>query len=155
MIRRMTLRPIHRFRLALALLLVAFAAPGCAAEEPQVQLKGETFTVDLALTREEQARGLMFVEEMPDDRGMLFIFPGESMRGFWMKNTRIPLDILYFDSDLALVNVIENARPCASSGRCPTHRSTGPAKYVLELNAGQAEALGLERGDVMTLLFEP
>ncbi len=85
----------------LALLFAAFlATPACAAQEPQVQLRGETFTVDLALTREEQARGLMFVEEMPRDRGMLFIFPREAMRGFWMRNTRIPLDIFYFDGDL-------------------------------------------------------
>ena len=136
------------------LLAVVFVMPACAAQEPRVQLRGETFTVDLALTREEQARGLMFVEEMPQDRGMLFVFPREGMRGFWMRNTRIPLDILYFDGDLALVSMVENARPCAPSGRCPTLPSEGPAQYVLELNAGVARTLGVERGDKLTLLFE-
>lgn len=140
----------------LTLLLAAlFATSACAAREPRVQLRGETFTVDLARTREEQAKGLMFVEEMAPDRGMLFIFPREAMRGFWMKNTRIPLDILYFDSDLALVSMVENARPCAPSGRCPTLPSEGPAQYVLELNAGTAGKLGVRRGDVLTLLFDP
>jgi uncharacterized membrane protein (UPF0127 family) len=155
MIRGMWTRLFMRSGSLMLLLAVVFAIPACAAQEPQVQLKGETFTVDLALTREEQARGLMFVEEMPQDRGMLFIFPREGMRGFWMKNTRIPLDILYFDSDLALVSVVENARPCASSGRCPTLPSEGPAQYVLELNAGMARTLGVQRGDELKLLFEP
>ncbi len=155
MIRGMWNRLPTRSGLAMLLFLAVFVAPGCAAQEPQVELKGETFTVDLALTREEQMRGLMFVEEMPEDRGMLFIFPREGMRAFWMKNTRIPLDILYFDDELALVSVVENARPCAPSGPCPSHPSAGPAQYVLELNAGMARTLGVERGDVMTLLFEP
>ncbi len=155
MIRGMLKPLLTRSRLFLLLITAVFLAPGCAAQEPQVELKGETFTVDLALTREEQARGLMFVEEMPTDRGMLFIFPREGMRAFWMKNTRIPLDILYFDSELALVSVVENARPCAPSGRCPSHPSAGPAQYVLELNAGMAQQLGVQRGDVLTLLFEP
>ena len=126
----------------------------CSAGQPSVALKGETFTVDLALTREDQARGLMFVEEMPADHGMLFIFPNESRRSFWMKNTRIPLDIMYFDGDLALVSVSENARPCVADP-CPAYPSAGPAQYVLELNAGMAKQLGLERGDPLELLFEP
>ena len=155
MIRGMLKPLLTRSGLFLLLVTAILLAPGCAAQEPRVELKGETFTVDLALTREEQARGLMFVEEMPTDRGMLFIFPREGMRAFWMKNTRIPLDILYFDSELALVSVVENARPCAPSGRCPSHPSAGPAQYVLELNAGMAQQLGVQRGDVLTLLFEP
>jgi uncharacterized membrane protein (UPF0127 family) len=155
MIRGMLTQRSSRTGVWTLLFLALFMAPGCAAQEPQVRLKGETFTVDLALTREEQMRGLMFVEDMPEDRGMLFIFPREGMRAFWMKNTRIPLDILYFDSELALVSVVENARPCASSGPCPSHPSAGPAQYVLELNAGMARTLGVQRGDVMTLLFEP
>lgn len=154
MIRRMWRRFLSRMQVSLALFAIVFAAPGCAAEEPRVRLNNETFTVALALTREEQARGLMFVEEMPEDRGMLFVFSREGLRSFWMKNTRIPLDILYFDSDLKLVSVVENARPCASS-RCPSYPSQGPAQYVLELNAGMARSLGVEPGDELTLMFEP
>ena len=72
------------------------------------------------------------------------------MRGFWMKNTRIPLDILYFDAELKLVSVSENARPCRTQ-RCPGYLSAGPAKYVLELNAGKAAELGVQAGDVLEL----
>jgi uncharacterized membrane protein (UPF0127 family) len=87
---------------------------------------------------------------MAEDHGMLFLFPAESMRSFWMKNTRIPLDILYFDGDLKLVSMSENTPPCRTRN-CPAYRSTGPAKYVLELNAGKAAELGLKAGDVMEL----
>ena len=122
----------------------------CMAEGPYVELKGKRFTVEVAESQEKQALGLMFRESMPDDHGMVFIFPAEGMRSFWMKNTKIPLDIFYFDEDLKLVNVSENTPPCRSS-RCPGYPSTGPAKYVLELNAGKAAELGAKPGDELKL----
>ena len=112
-----------------------------------------SIAVDLAVTREEQARGLMFVEQMDDDRGMLFIFTYDAPRSFWMKNTKIPLDIMYFDKDFKLVSMATNARPCLADP-CRTYPSVVPARYVLELNSGKAEELGLEHGDVLTLHFE-
>ena len=136
------------------LLPVLVLLAGCAAAEPAVKLGGQVFKVELALTRGEQARGLMFREELPPDRGMLFIFQREDWRSFWMKNTRIPLDIFYFDDDLALVSVAENARPCVADP-CPSYPSDAPARYVLELNAGTARSLGVEKGDRLVLLFDP
>ncbi len=127
-----------------------FACTACSAEGPQVRLKGERFTVELAETSEKQALGLMFREELPDDHGMLFIFPSEGRRAFWMKNTRIPLDIFYFDAELKLVSVSENTPPCRVRS-CPAYPSEGPAKYVLELNAGKAAELGVKQGDVLEL----
>ena len=123
------------------------------AEGPYVELKGKRFTVEVAESQEKQALGLMFRESMPDDHGMVFIFPAEGMRSFWMKNTKIPLDIFYFDEDLKLVNVSENTPPCRSS-RCPGYPSTGPAKYVLELNAGKAAELGAKPGDELKLYLD-
>jgi uncharacterized membrane protein (UPF0127 family) len=134
----------------LILTMVAMLCSSCGAQEPHVVLKGERFSVELATTQQEQALGLMFRDNMPADHGMLFIFPVESMRGFWMKNTRIPLDIFYFDEELKLVSVSENARPCRTQ-RCPGYPSAGPAKYVLELNAGKAAELGVQVGDVLAL----
>ncbi len=139
--------------LALFIFAAVLLSTGCAAE-PRVSLKGEEFGVSLARTREAQMRGLMFVEHLEDDRGMLFIFPREAPRSFWMKNTRIALDILYFDSDLVLVGMAQNARPCVADP-CPTYPSGNPAQYVLELNAGTARALDVQDGDRLTLLFEP
>ncbi|HKX56841.1 MAG TPA: DUF192 domain-containing protein, partial [Xanthomonadales bacterium] len=85
--------------------------------------------------------------------GMLFIFPTENWRSFWMKNTRIALDIFYFDDELKLVSVAENASPCRTE-RCPGYPSKGQARYVLELNAGKAQQLGVKPGDVLELDLE-
>ena len=135
------------------LAIAALICTSCMAQEPHVVLKGERFNVELATSQEEQALGLMFREELAEDTGMLFIFPAEGMRSFWMRNTRIPLDIFYFDADLKLVSVSENARPCKTRS-CPSYPSKGPARYVLELNAGKAAELGVEPGDVLELRLD-
>lgn len=137
---------MYRFLLPLTLVICT----ACMAEGPYVTLKNEHFAVELAETSEKHALGLMFREHLPDDHGMLFLFPVEAMRSFWMKNTRIPLDIFYFDEELKLVSVSENTRPCRTQS-CPSYPSTGPAKYVLELNAGKAAELGVQAGDVLEL----
>lgn len=130
------------------LMLVACAA--CASGEPRVELGGKTFRVEVADTSEKQALGLMFRDSMAADEGMIFIFPGEAPRSFWMKNTRIPLDIMYFDKDFKLVSISADTPPCKVS-RCPSYPSKAPAKYVLELNAGTAAKLGIGIGDRLTL----
>lgn len=84
------------------------------------------------------------------DQGMLFVFPREQPLAFWMKNTLIPLDILYFDAQLRLVSVARNVPPCKSAV-CPSYPSAGPGQYTLELNAGVAETLGVRRGDALIL----
>ena len=135
------------------ILLVLMSCTACAAGEPQVELKGQRFIVELATTPEEQQLGLMFREHMAEDRGMLFIFPSAITRSFWMKNTRIPLDIFYFDETLKLVSVAQDAKPCRVE-RCPGYPSAGPARYVLELNAGKAEELGVKPGDELRLFID-
>jgi uncharacterized membrane protein (UPF0127 family) len=133
--------------LALAALLGCVA---CSASQPWVELKGQKFTVDIADTPDEHALGLMFRDEMAADHGMLFIFAREAPRSFWMKNTRIALDIMYFDANLALVSMAENTPPCRTR-QCPSYPSTGPAQYVLELNGGTAAELGVSVGDELVL----
>jgi uncharacterized membrane protein (UPF0127 family) len=129
------------------------ACTACASGETSVELGGRTFSVEIADTQEEHALGLMFRDSMPADEGMIFIFPDEAMRRFWMKNTRIPLDIMYFDKDLKMVSVSANTPPCRVS-RCPSYPSAAPAKYVLELNAGVAAELGVGPGDRLTLKLD-
>lgn len=129
---------------------ILISCTACAAQIPYVELRGQRFTVELAQTQDEQALGLMFRESLPEDHGMLFIFPREAPRFFWMKNTRIPLDILYFDEQLQLVSMSENTPPCRSDP-CPNYPSVLPAKYVLELIGGRASQLGVEVGDELTL----
>ena len=144
------MRGMSRWPAIFAATMMLFACAACALGGPFVELKGHRFMVEIADDREEQALGLMFRRSLPDDHGMLFIFPREAARSFWMKNTRVPLDIMYFGSDLRLVSVAASAQPCRVE-RCPGYPSAGPARYVLELNAGIASELGLVPGDVMVL----
>ena len=143
-------KPTLASMLAPALILAAILCSSCMAQEPYVVLKGERFTVELAQTPEEQSLGLMFRDSLPADHGMLFLFPGEARRSFWMKNTRIPLDIFYFDAERKLVSVAENAQPCRTQ-RCPPYPSAAPARYVLELRAGTAAELGVRPGDELKI----
>ena len=132
-----------RFLLCVLMLTTCTA---CASGGPSVEIGGKHFKVDIADSSEEQALGLMFRNSMAADQGMLFIFPNEAPRSFWMKNTRIPLDIMYFDKDLKMVSISADTPPCRVS-RCPSYPSKAPAMYVLELNAGIASELGVGVGD--------
>jgi hypothetical protein len=80
----------------------------------------------------------------------LFLFDHPAMQTFWMKNTHIPLDILYFDQNYKLVSMSERTPPCQSDP-CPVYPSSGPAQYVLELNSGTADKLGVKEGDVLAV----
>ena len=132
-------------RLSLLPLLLALSA--CAsARTPWVEVGGERFQVEVADDDAERARGLMFRDAMADDHGMLFIHDRQEPQAYWMKNTRIPLDILYFDRDRRLVSQQRDVPPCSAGDRCPPYPSRAPARYVLELNAGEAARLQLEDG---------
>ena len=134
-------------RLLLCVMMLTTCA-ACASDGPGVELGGRHFAVEIADTQQKQALGLMFRDNMPANQGMLFIFQTEAPRSFWMKNTRIPLDILYFDKDFKLVGIAADTPPCRVR-RCPSYPSNAPAKYVLELNAGKASELGVVLGDSM------
>lgn len=144
---------LPRYARAVLLVLSLLALIGCK-HQPYVELGGERFTVELARTDAELARGLMFRDELAKGHGMLFLWDHEAPRAFWMKNTRIPLDILYFDAERKLVSVAANTPPCSLGDRCPSYPSEGPAQYVLELNAGEARRLKLERGAEIRFFLE-
>jgi len=103
------------------------------------------FFAELAQTPVERAKGLMFREELPKDMGMLFVFKGEGIHSFWMKNTYIPLDIIWLNAEKEVVFINKNTPPCGEE--CPSVIPDKSAKYVLELNAGIADKIGLEVGD--------
>lgn len=129
------------------LFALAFACSGCAsASGPWVSLGGQRYSVEVATTEAERARGLMFRDELPAGHGMLFIHEEEGPLAYWMKNTRIPLDILFFDRARHLVSQQRNVPPCDLGDACPPYPSDAPAIYVLELNAGEAERLQLKNG---------
>jgi len=142
----------HRRLLITATLLAALASAACSTTgaSPWVEVGGQRFTVEVADDFEERARGLMYRESMPEDHGMLFVHENEAPLAYWMKNTRIPLDILYFDAERRFVSAQRRVPTCSAGDRCPNYPSAGPAKYVLELNAGRSDALELEPGDRIT-----
>lgn len=134
----------------IVLLLLILA--GCQHQQHRVILMDKTFIVELADDDQSRAMGLMYRKEMADGEGMLFIFPDSQTRAFWMKNTLIPLDILYFDHNRRLVSISENTPPCKNtSTRCPNYPSAKPAKYVLEINAGLSQNYGFEAGDELII----
>ena len=145
-------------RLLCASLLLAVA--GCSDSSPSpnapfqpqslptitMPIGGKTFTLQVADDVNERAKGLMYVTSMPADRGMLFVFPYEEPRGFWMKNTKIHLDIIYVSADRRVVSVHTMTKGVETS----TY-SDGPAQYAIELNAGVARQLNLSVGQVLDI----
>jgi len=103
--------------------------------------------VEIASTRDARTRGLMWRTELPEGTGMLFIFDDDSPLSFWMKNTLIPLDMIFVRSDLTIVGIVERAEPRTLSPRTPHADSM----YVLEVPGGWSEKIGLKAGLKLTI----
>ena len=127
-------------------IIAGLACGGCAAGGPWVELGNHRYTVEVAANDAERARGLMFRDALPAGHGMLFIHERQEPQAYWMKNTRIPLDILYFDNARKLVSQQRDVPPCSLGDACPPYPSDAPARFVLELNAGEAARLQLNEG---------
>lgn len=137
--------------------------PGYDDGEPQgglpvteIVAAGETLTAELCLDAESRARGMKFRTKFPDDRAMLFVFPDDerAAKRFWMRDTLIPLDILFLEDDGTVINVHENCPPAVEQ---PGFTSDRACRLVLELRGGWCAEHGLEAGDVVTIpdgLFE-
>ena len=135
-----------RIRPAL-IVAVAWSLSACAgARQPWVELGNQRYAIEIADNDAERARGLMFRDALPSGHGMLFIHDAEEPQAYWMKNTKIPLDILYFDDERKLVAQQRDVPPCSLGDGCPSYPSDAPARYVLELNAGEAARLQLKDG---------
>ena len=144
-------------RAAVAVALLALApAIACASKKgadstvPRPRVVVETSAgarhaveVELARTEPERRKGLMDRASLPEDAGMLFIFDASSVQSFWMKNTLIPLDMIFVSEDGTIVGIVERAEP-----RTLTQRTVGkPSRYVLEVNGGWSGAHGVRAGD--------
>ncbi len=113
-----------------------------ASAAPAVGLGSARVSVSIARTDAERERGLMFVQDLPADDGMLFIFDDESRLAFWMKNTYIPLDMIFIRSDMTVAGVVANAKPLTLE----TRGVNEPSRYVVEVNGGWAAAHGVGPG---------
>jgi uncharacterized membrane protein (UPF0127 family) len=105
------------------------------------------FKTEIADDYYERETGLMYRKQMKDDRAMLFVFPDEQVRYFYMKNTYIPLDIIYADGKMRIVSIAHNAVPLDETPLS----SVKEAKYVLEIKGGLCERLGIAEGDRLNL----
>ena len=122
------------------------ALPANHVQLPQATLPdGFTIKLELAVTPEETATGLMFRPALAADRGMLLLWPGERLATIWMMNVLIPLDIVFLDEAGKVVDLAVNAQPC-NAEPCPRFTTSIPARAVLEMAAGSAAAHGLEVG---------
>jgi len=104
------------------------------------------FDVEVSRTPQERSKGLMFREYLPTGEGMLFDFKEEGKHGIWMKNTLLTLDIVWINEDLEVVYIKKKVPPCTVDD-CPVYKSDVPARFVLEVNSGEGQALNVgERG---------
>ena len=108
------------------------------------------FEVEIVDSLETRTKGLMFRERMNENRGMWFVFEESKVYPFWMKNTLIPLDMIWIDENLKVVAIIENAVPCESDP-CKHYNPEIEALYVLEINRGLASEQGLEIGNIVSI----
>ena len=143
------------------LLVSALVAGGCGGktDEPSDVNREITFTpegmldiwradsslvtrlvIELAESDEEQAQGLMYRRSLPERGGMLFVSAEPSMRSFWMRNTPLPLDIIFLDDSLRVVNIVKRTTPYSEEHIL----STAPAQYVLEIRAGMSDRWGID-----------
>jgi uncharacterized membrane protein (UPF0127 family) len=120
----------------------------CQAQ-PKVTIetgKGEfIFQVEVAATPEQREVGLMYRRELPPDHGMLFIFPAERVNSFWMKNTPIPLDMIFISREQKIVGIVHETVPFSLDGRSVAV----PSQYVLEINGGLSRRYGFTAGDAV------
>jgi uncharacterized protein len=147
------------YLLRLAVPLVAFLFVGaCSAEQPAAtglptselvvttDAAEHTFTVEIVDTAAERSRGLMYRRELAADAGMLFDFKAELPASFWMKNTYIPLDMLFIRADGVIESIAERTTPLSER----SVESKGPVRYVLEINGGRSDELGIAAGDTVS-----
>jgi uncharacterized protein len=142
------LRPAGWALAVLAVVLAACTADVARAAELQtLEIASKTgvhpFQVEMAITPEEKERGLMYRRELPEGQGMLFDFQFDQNVAFWMKNTYIPLDMLFIRADGRILRIAENTEPL-SERNIP---SGGPVRAVLEVIGGTAKKLGIAAGD--------
>lgn len=155
---------LRRIRNALGLAWLALVLTvGCGEPPPQatqaalprlptttvVLPSGAEIEVELAITPQDQARGMMLRSEVPPDTGMLFVGDRAAPRSFWMYRCLVPLDMVWLDGARRIVEIVREAPPCREDNpqNCPSYGGNANSVYVLELAAGQALAQGLEIGD--------
>ncbi|MDP2602433.1 MAG: DUF192 domain-containing protein [Deltaproteobacteria bacterium] len=140
---------MRRWYLATALFALMSITSSCGAE-PRVIIstregREAAFQVEVADTPTKRELGLQYRKELAADRGMIFLFPAPSLQSFWMKNTPLPLDMIFIGSDRKIAGIVEQTVPFSLEPR-----SVGaPSQFVLEINGGLSKRLGIRAGDAV------
>ena len=136
--------------LIIGLLIALIASVTACQAEPKVTIttrdgRKVSFTVEIADTPSKREMGLQYRRDLAADRGMIFIFPAESQQSFWMKNTPLPLDMIFINRERKIVGIVEQTVPFSLDAR-----SVGaPSQYVLEINGGLTQRHGIRAGDAV------
>lgn len=130
-------------------LVMLHGATACRAD-PKVTVTTKAgrdvgFQVEIADSAAKRELGLQYRRDLASDRGMIFLFPVESQQIFWMKNTPIPLDMIFISGDLKIVGIVEQTVPFSLDSRSVA----APSQYVLEINGGLAKRRGIQAGDAV------
>jgi uncharacterized membrane protein (UPF0127 family) len=143
--------------------LFVLCVAGCAGAEHPATIgvtlgegeRAKAFTLEVAVTEAEIQRGLMDRDTLAEDGGMIFVFAAMGPQSFWMKDCRIPLDMIFFDNAGRIVAIFTLDPPRSEEeNRRPPRTPYVDARFIIELNAGEADKLGLKRGDKPALPLE-
>ena len=136
--------------LIIGLLIALIASVTACQAEPKVTITtkdGRTvsFVVEIADTPSKREMGLQYRRDLAADRGMIFLFPAESQQSFWMKNTPLPLDMIFINRERKIVGIVEQTVPFSLDPRSVT----APSQFVLEINGGLAKRHAIKAGDAV------
>ena len=137
-------------KIAIFIILISSLMVGCNDNNDIVCIDDICLTVEIADTQEKQMVGLMDRDQLDTNKGMLFVFDSSDRYTFWMKNTLIPLDIIWIDENKEIVHIEENVQPCKVDP-CQTYNHEVDAKYVLETNSGFVKENNVSKGQKLTI----
>jgi uncharacterized protein len=139
---------ISIFLLIVIFLFIIFFNNSNNQQSQQACINLECFNLEIAQTQQQRQTGLMHRTTLSKNNGMLFIFPNLAQHTFWMKNTLIPLDIIWIDSKFKIIHIENNVQPC-NENPCPTYFPDLPSKYVLEINSNLTKQYNIKIGDTI------
>jgi len=135
--------------ITITIIFLSFIAYNFWPNNPQVCINSHCYNVELAISDEEKSQGLMFRKYLKENSGMLFLYDSQDIYTFWMKNTLIPLDLIWINKDSEIVYIEHSATPCKNDS-CPTYSSNIDSSSILEINAGQSIKNNFKIGDMVT-----
>ena len=145
---------IKYFSIFVIIILIAilyYFLPTTLLDRPQACINEICFNIELAKTQEERQRGLMHRQSLDENSGMFFIFDNEDLHSFWMKNTLVPLDIIWINKENKIVHIEHNVPPCIADP-CSSYTPKEKAIYVLEVNGGLAEEYNFRESGTVTII---